>query len=112
MNRWLAEDPSRITAMNHRRRSKLAQSIGKLTTVEINALKTKYGVDENGVGRCHYCGRRKKVELDHVIPIAGKDVVGSGYAFNFVYACHPCNMAKHVRIPPGTQHSIFDRFAQ
>ena len=44
-------------------------------------------------GHCIYCGRlARKLELDHVIPIARG---GTGAKKNFIPCCRRCNSSKH-----------------
>ena len=43
-------------------------------------------------GPCAYCGSKKYIEADHVIPISrgGRHAIG-----NLIPACRPCNRSKH-----------------
>lgn len=44
--------------------------------------------------RCHYCGSRRRLSLDHVVPVSGG---GTDDDTNLVTCCLPCNSAKGTR---------------
>ena len=50
--------------------------------------------------RCHYCQRRTKLTLDHVIPLSRG---GTHTKENIVPACQSCNSKKHTAIIPITE---------
>ena len=45
---------------------------------------------------CAYCGEKKKLTQDHVIPLLKG---GGTVASNIVPACLPCNARKHTNVP-------------
>jgi 5-methylcytosine-specific restriction endonuclease McrA len=47
--------------------------------------------------RCVYCGSKKNVEMDHIIPVSKK---GEHTIHNVVPACRSCNASKHANPPP------------
>ena len=53
-----------------------------ITSKELRQLRQK---------NCHYCGSKKQIELDHVIPINRNGTHGIG---NLVPACRKCNRSK------------------
>lgn len=93
--------------MRSKRLAVKRNAAGSLTAAEWRAILKKYK------NRCAYCGEKPKGESltqDHVVPLQGKGVKGTHYAFNVVPACRKCNSAKSNRLAPGTQHTLFDTF--
>jgi 5-methylcytosine-specific restriction endonuclease McrA len=56
--------------------------------------------------RCQYCGSKKKLTLDHVIP---RSKGGKHSWDNIVTACEPCNAKKGDRTPPQAGMSLSRR---
>lgn len=52
--------------------------------------------DENFGGRCAYCGKAGKLEVEHVIPI-NMEKLGEHHPGNVVPACRDCNNTKKSR---------------
>lgn len=66
-----------------------ARNIGTHTESDWLALKLRYR------NRCAYCGRRRSLTKDHIVPIS---TPGSSDAIeNLRPACRPCNSRKSVR---------------
>jgi 5-methylcytosine-specific restriction endonuclease McrA len=73
-----------------RRRSRVKDLRSDLTAAQWADLKAIYG------HRCAYCGQKKPLTQDHVVPIA---MGGEHTASNVVPACGPCNSSKGARLP-------------
>lgn len=69
----------------HRRRAIIREQEAKATPKQIREAMVKAN------RKCHYCGKKSKLTIDHVIPIAGG---GSHTLDNIVFACHTCNSEK------------------
>jgi hypothetical protein len=87
MNRaWAANNPGAVVASSARRRARLAAvEVNDLTRDEWDAILAAAD------GRCAYCGKRRKLTMDHVIPISKG---GHHTASNVIAACGPCNSSK------------------
>lgn len=73
---------------DHKRRITERVIISTLTDVEWADIKTKYK------NRCVYCGEKRKLEIDHIVPISkGGDHIKE----NVVPCCHSCNAKKGAR---------------
>lgn len=79
----------RDRAKKQRRRAKTAGVAATLTHVEWTDICRRY--DQ----RCAYCGERKRLEQDHVVPLSKG---GTHTAGNVVPACKSCNSAKGNRL--------------
>ncbi len=69
-------------------RNRLRANGGKLTAAEWRAILDKYG------HRCVSCGSSKKIELDHIVPLA---IGGKHIAANVQPLCGLCNLFKLAR---------------
>ena len=88
--KWKKDNPDRVKKYINSRRS-----------VEYEPYKLRV--------RCGYCGSRKNLTLDHVIPIKfiewydiDTHIVSSKY--NYETACVRCNAGKNARIPLTDEH--------
>lgn len=64
----------------------------------------RFRILERGGFRCHYCGARDDLQIDHVVPLAKG---GTNDPANLVPACMDCNYGKRdrlVALPVGLQH--------
>jgi 5-methylcytosine-specific restriction endonuclease McrA len=87
--------PESVRVRNQRRRAvKRNAPVNDLTAAQWRAIKTAYGQ------RCAYCHRRRKLTMDHVVPLSKG---GSHTASNVVPACGPCNSAKNAGPAPTYQ---------
>lgn len=77
---------SRVASLNYLARKKQAR--GSFTTAEWKAVCEKYGY------RCLWCGEQKKLEPDHVIPLASG---GDNTIDNIQPLCRACNGRKSNR---------------
>lgn len=59
-------------------------------------------------GRCADCGKKRKLEMDHVWPVSKG---GCAFAFNMAGRCAECNRRKSNKILPGVNPSLFDNIA-
>ena len=70
-----------------RRRAKIKGAEGSISEVEWFDIKRQHDF------RCAYCGKRKKLTMDHVVPLARG---GRHDKTNIVPACVNCNSQKHT----------------
>src|SRR5258708_6573673 len=89
---WLKANPDKSeiynARRNARRRARLSVIGGRVTAKEWEAVKAKFK------HRCAYCGKRKKLTMDHRIPL----VKGGAHSIeNIVPACLSCNYAKNAK---------------
>jgi len=87
-NRWRRENPEKVLAVQHRHRSRKRQAPGHFTAADIARIRLRQG------GRCYYCGRRRKLTIDHKKSLA---MGGSNWPRNLALACASCNGAKGAR---------------
>lgn len=73
------------------RRAKLAQVENSLTAKEWKEILVQYRY------KCVYCGSKKNIEMDHIIPISKG---GPHIKSNVVPACRRCNSSKNNKLPP------------
>jgi 5-methylcytosine-specific restriction endonuclease McrA len=84
---WKRANPEAVKANHHRRRArKLASPGAGITAAEWAGLKVEYG------GRCAYCARARKLQLDHIDPLSKG---GAHEPENAAPACQDCNFTKH-----------------
>ena len=83
--RWRAENPGKAKAVKHRRRARKAEAGGDFTAAEWRALCKQYD------NRCACCGKKKKLEFDHVRPISEG---GTSDISNAQPLCRSCNASK------------------
>lgn len=72
----------------HKRRARLSGTIGCYTASEWEALKEKYNYI------CLCCKEKKKLTIDHVIPLVKG---GSNYISNIQPLCRSCNAKKQAK---------------
>lgn len=89
--RWSRENPAKQLAKKQRRRARLMGCDITLTLNQWNEIKRRYR------NRCAYCGRKRKLTRDHVVPLIQ---VADDSPSNIVPACWQCNSSKGVRRPP------------
>lgn len=91
--KWVEKNPEKVrqirVASEATRRAR-KKSAGCMSTQELRDIKAK------AKGRCFYCGRRRKLTFDHVVPIAAG---GTHAPDNLVMACKSCNSRKGT-LPP------------
>jgi 5-methylcytosine-specific restriction endonuclease McrA len=56
---------------------------------------TRVFVWKRDVGKCRYCGSRKELQFDHVIP---RSMGGSGEPGNVELLCRACNLRKRATL--------------
>jgi 5-methylcytosine-specific restriction endonuclease McrA len=85
---WQKAHPDRVRANVNRRRARLLGASGSHTEAEWQAICAEFHQ------RCAYCGARRPLSRDHVIPLirGGSDAIE-----NVVPACLSCNSAKGPR---------------
>lgn len=92
--RWESNNPEKHKnsqiAIKLNRRARKKENGGSVTKEEIRQLRLK----SNGV--CYYCKEKKKLSIDHVVPLklGGKNEIS-----NMVMACINCNSQKQAKDP-------------
>ena len=79
---WRKNNPDKAKAKMHRRLAKIHGNGGSFTGEEWKALCNKYN------HRCLDCGKRKKLEADHIIPVSKG---GTSNIDNIQPLCRTCN---------------------
>lgn len=85
MRKWRKAHPEVVQYHNAIRKARKRSAPGTFTLKQWLALITKYK------GCCAYCGKRRKLTVDHRKPIVSG---GSNYINNILPACAPCNSKK------------------
>ena len=67
--------------------------LGRRGSHEFTKKDWVYVRDETFGGRCAYCGKNGKLEMDHAIPI-NMEMMGEHHLGNLVPACSDCNSRK------------------
>lgn len=80
--------PEITRGKNHRRRALKVNAKGVYTSTQWIALCDKYH------NRCLYCGKKKKLTPDHVVPLSKG---GRNSIDNIQPLCGPCNSRKHTK---------------
>lgn len=83
-------NPLAIRAKAHRRRALKRGAPGICTADDIQRLLATQK------GRCYYCGEKRKLTVDHVVPLSRG---GSNEPSNLVLACKHCNSSKCDKLP-------------
>lgn len=92
---WRRANADKVRAKDQRRRARiLASPVNDLTARQWRNIKAAYR------HRCAYCGKRRPLTMDHVIPLSKG---GSNTASNVVPACRSCNSSKCDRDAPTYQ---------
>lgn len=55
---------------------------------------TRHRILERDGRRCRYCNAKRKLTIDHLVPVSGG---GNDGDLNLVVACQPCNSSKNAR---------------
>lgn len=91
-DRWVARHPElyrkRCIMYVQNRKARMNQNGGVFTDLDIDALILKQNK------RCAACGKRRKLTVDHVVPVTKG---GSNDPSNLQLLCKPCNSSKGVR---------------
>lgn len=92
---WRKANPDKVRAKDQRRRARLlAAPVNDLTAEQWRDIKAAHK------HRCAYCGKRRPLTMDHVIPLSKG---GPHTASNIVPACRSCNCSKRDREAPAHQ---------
>ena len=84
--KWREENKEKIAARDAKRSAIKAGLPGHFTAAEFTAICEKYN------NRCLCCGKKNKLEADHVIPITWKG--STNYIENIQPLCKSCNSGK------------------
>jgi len=87
---WHRVNPEAQAAKNARRRTKSRQAEGSYTADDVKALVARQK------SRCACCGAKKKLAVDHIVPLAKG---GSNWPRNLQMLCRSCNSKKAARDP-------------
>ena len=88
---WYAAHPVYAAIASHRRRTRIAGLPVAFTPQDWDDTLKAYHF------KCVYCGSKKNLAMDHVIPV----IAGGGFTKgNIVPACKPCNSRKRANAPP------------
>lgn len=98
---WRQENPEKSRMKVTRRRHRIRAAAGDFTKREWDAIVKKQR------GRCADCSKKRKLTIDHIVPIAKG---GCNFAFNLQGLCRPCNTRKYVRLTTPAV-SLFDQVA-
>lgn len=98
---WRKQNAERSRINVQRRRHRVRSSAGDFSKAEWDAIIRKQR------GRCAECGKKRKLTIDHVVPVAKG---GCNYAFNLQGLCRPCNTRKHIKFTT-SEVSLFDEIA-
>jgi 5-methylcytosine-specific restriction endonuclease McrA len=86
---WISDKGKALKARSrHNRRANIMISPSTLTANEWEGIKRQYKY------RCVYCGEKKPLTRDHLIPLSKE---GSFVKENVVPACHSCNAKKGTK---------------
>lgn len=89
---WAKDNPQKCVESVRRRRIRKAGIIGVAHTLaQWEFIKEKQGY------LCYYCGKRKKLTRDHIIPVMKG---GSDSMENIIGACRGCNSKKGIKSAP------------
>jgi 5-methylcytosine-specific restriction endonuclease McrA len=89
--RWRHRYPERAQEHDNRRRARRAQAPGSFTAAEFIALCIQFR------HRCAICGKKRKLTVDHIIPLSRPGTSNS--IGNIQPVCRSCNSAKRDRLP-------------
>ncbi len=98
-NRWRRKHPEQGQRNGNKRRARKKNVlVSDFTREQWLTMKAAYR------GCCAYCGKKSRLTIDHVIPLAR----GGGHtASNIVPACKTCNSKKYTREAPTHQRHLF-----
>lgn len=84
--RWARENPDAANAIKRRRRALKAKADARVIT-----QRDLRHLEQRQRGCCVYCGERKPLTIEHLIPLSrgGRDSIG-----NYALACKSCNCSK------------------
>lgn len=88
---WELAHPEERCIIEQRRRARKQGLPDTLTAAEWQAICASFKF------KCAYCGKRRRLTMDHVIPLSKN---GGTTANNIVPACQSCNSSKRVGPPP------------
>lgn len=88
---WKVDNPEKVKAKDHRRRSRKRQAEGHWKPEDIKALEVKQDM------KCAYCGCDISTgyHIDHIHPLSRG---GSNWASNLALACGTCNLSKGAKL--------------
>lgn len=99
--RYAEKHPARtkeVSRLASQKRRAIRRGLSEHCTVEeLGALKARQK------GRCAYCQERRRLTVDHVIPLARG---GSDLIRNIQFVCQPCNSKKNAKDPIEFAQSI------
>jgi 5-methylcytosine-specific restriction endonuclease McrA len=88
--KYYALNKEKGAVKNSARRAKILNAEGEYTENDVKSLFARQK------GRCACCGQKKKLTVDHIVPLTRG---GSNWPRNLQGLCLPCNSAKQARDP-------------
>ncbi len=88
--RWEGRNEAHKRASTARRRARLRGAPGAFTQRQWRELCARHD------HRCALCGRRRRLSVDHIIPLSKS---GSNFISNIQPLCLPCNLRKAGTVP-------------
>lgn len=85
---WSKNHPDKRKLYKHNRRTKELHMVSTLTNEEWNKCLEYFDY------KCAYCSRERKLQVEHVVPVANPKCPGT-VAENVVPACRSCNSSKN-----------------
>ena len=98
---WARENPDKVRVKRYRRKTRKTKAGGSFTATEWKQLCNQYN------NRCLKCGEKKKLTVDHVIPIA---MGGTSDINNIQPLCGPCNSSKGATAKDYRTKQIIERW--
>ena len=89
-NQWRRENPDKVAVFSAKRQARRRNNDVRLVT-----LKDWQRLCHRFSHRCAYCGEKRPLTQDHIVPVSrgGRHAIG-----NLLPACKPCNSSKHARL--------------
>lgn len=88
-SKWKKQNPEKVRIQVQRRRARIRNAKGEFTAEDWIDIKKNFD------HKCAYCGMKKSLTVDHVIPLSKG---GRHDKDNIVPACINCNSSKHISI--------------
>jgi 5-methylcytosine-specific restriction endonuclease McrA len=85
---WRAANPEAYRAIVRAGRARRRGADGHHTAADVTAIAAKQR------GRCICCNKRRKLEVDHIVPLSKG---GSNWPHNLQLLCRPCNASKSAK---------------
>ena len=94
LNAWRRSNKDKVRAFDINKRAKRKAAVS--VTQKPASAADVVNVLKSAKGKCYYCGLKRKLTIDHIIPLARG---GTHEKCNLVAACGACNSSKGARDP-------------